>query len=279
MLGARMGALVLAAAFCARSPAEIIALDNGAIRVEFDSQLFAVCYVGAPGGKNLLAPLHVPDRLRQHGAAHFDPGGLAFSLQRDTALTRIDGPAEVITQSPTELVLLSPTMGDPALRLHLELRLDGMIAGASLRLDVQTEATEAIDAAIVSHVILAPHVALHVPKSDATIRAALPEAATASLFVDAGDYWDIDSPGTAVTSEPAVADFECGTMSFVGDMRWTRSIGTPASGEAPEPWHAQFRRDPENRQRSLQLACPSVKVDLWNQPALLEHWQLIPQGE
>ncbi len=277
--GRRIAWMVLAIAFGATTHAEVIALDNGAMRVEFDSELFAIRYVGVPGGINLLAPFHLPERLRTDGAAHLDPGGITFSLQRGGLPARADGPAEIISKSATEVVALSSSFGDPAMKLHVDLRLDPKTADATLRIEVRTEATQAADAAIVTTTSLAPHVALRVPKSDATIRAALPEAATASLFVDAGESWEMGRPDAVDKSDPAVADFECGTMIIAGDALWERSISTPASGEAAQPWHAQYRRDPENRQRSLQLACPSVTVDLWNQPTLLETWRLSTPGE
>lgn len=122
------------------APLPPIALENEAVRVEVDPQLMSVRYFGPPEGPNLVEPLHVEPRDRRLGE-WLDAGGVTWDIagapSHDATLRR--GPAEVLVQTPTRVVLLSPP--DPAtpFRIKLEFRITAGKPEVAMAATVSTE--------------------------------------------------------------------------------------------------------------------------------------------
>jgi hypothetical protein len=104
---------------------EVLALDNGAIRIEIEPELFAVRFIGRPGGENFLDPIYVRDTVRNsEGVA--ESGGLTTIVEplglRAAVLSR--GPARLIDSGPYHVVLIGPVAEESGLRIRKDFRID-----------------------------------------------------------------------------------------------------------------------------------------------------------
>lgn len=116
-----LSALVLSSLLGA--PPDVIAVDNGAMRIEIDPRHFDVRFVGVPGGENFLDPAFRGER----------PGGdversvsgglitLVYPFVDDAALA--NGPADVLDKGPRHAVLMGPVSPESGLRVRKEIRL------------------------------------------------------------------------------------------------------------------------------------------------------------
>jgi hypothetical protein len=118
-----LGLLILLQSFLG-SP-NVVALDNGAIRIEVEPELFAIRFIGTPGGKNFLDPLYVRDSVRA-SEGPLESGGLTTSLDpagpQAAELSR--GPTRTIDSGWYHLVLIGPVAEESGLRLRKEIRID-----------------------------------------------------------------------------------------------------------------------------------------------------------
>jgi hypothetical protein len=117
-----MTALLLTiAAFAAAPPVAVV--ESAWMRVEVDTALGAIRYLGAKEGVNFVEPLHVrKSDLRQQ--LPIDPGGLGWQLIADEAMPDISGrPLVVVAQSPLHLSLrpMNPDGALPDLRIDIRL--------------------------------------------------------------------------------------------------------------------------------------------------------------
>lgn len=162
-----MTAWLIAALALAADP---VVLDNGAVRVEVDPQLFSIRFVGFPGGRNFLQAFHVRDALRDSGGlAH--PGGLETRLtphdRPDAALLR--GPAEVIEQTQHSVAMLGPVSEALDLRLKKEVWIHPRQAQAWLTVTVLARRDEGRSWALSNVAHLPPSCALRLDRADGTL--------------------------------------------------------------------------------------------------------------
>lgn len=88
-----LAVVLLAAAVGATAGADPVVLDNARIRIEIDTELFTVRFVGAPGGRNLVEPLPISKRARWQRATATEPGGLGCYVVIDGRTIRAGGRA------------------------------------------------------------------------------------------------------------------------------------------------------------------------------------------
>ena len=270
---------VCAAVLCGWAGAEFIALENGSVRVEIDTEYFAMRYVGAPGGKNLIAVHHIPERIRADGTAPLEPGGITFHLESKGRAMRAEGPGETVERGRNRIVVLSAPVDDTGLRVRLECTLAGRDSDATVRVGVQTTSQETVNTGITLRTVLAPEAILRLPKADATILDVTPEALSASLLVDMGDYWAVDpNPAAAVRSASGVVDSGSRTMTIAGGRHWLRRVTEFSANGGPSAPLVRYRRDVESRQRIVEWVFPPVDIDLWSTPSITEVWRLEPAG-
>jgi len=225
-----MGRIVvlLACVFCGIARADLIVLDNGAIRVEIDPVVFSVRFVGFPGGANFVEPSYLTDVARD-GAEWLDPGGLTTDLVpldvRDAALRR--GPAEVLSQEPTRVVLLGAESHALGLRLKKEIRLDATAARAYYIVTALSSRAEGVSLGIRNTVRVPLRSTVRVPRKDTTFAPlpGMPKAAWA--LVNSADFWLVPIPPTARVDKLAL-----GGMSPALEVQndagvWSRRLTLP----------------------------------------------------
>ena len=145
----------------------VLALDNGAIRIEVDPDLFAVRFIGRPGGENFLDPIYVRDSVRiSEGLV--DSGGLTSAVEpaglQSAALSR--GPARVIDSGPYHLVLIGPVSEESGLRIRKELRIDPVEPKAWFIVTVLSLKKEAVELSVVNSARLPMGTAVSIPGSE-----------------------------------------------------------------------------------------------------------------
>jgi len=117
-----MTALLIAIAALAAAP-PVAVVESAWMRVEVDTALGAIRYLGAKEGVNFIEPLHVlKSDLRRK--LPIDPGGMGWQLIADEAMPEISGrPLAVVSQSPLHLSL-RPVNSDGALPdMRIDIRL------------------------------------------------------------------------------------------------------------------------------------------------------------
>ncbi len=116
-----------------------VALDNGKIRIELDSRTFSVRFVGVPGGRNFLEPVHLtPAEL--DGRGWIEPGGLitdVLPIQPEDAVLR-RGPADLIERRDDYVLLLGPEHPESHWRVKKEVQLVRDAAALTYKVTVLT---------------------------------------------------------------------------------------------------------------------------------------------
>jgi len=126
-----------------------VALDNGKIRIELDSRTFSVRFVGVPGGRNFLEPVHLtPTEL--DGRGWIEPGGLVTDVlptrPEDVVLRR--GPAELIEREDDYVLLLGPEQPESHWRVKKEVQLARDTAALTYKVTVLSSLKEERDVRI-----------------------------------------------------------------------------------------------------------------------------------
>lgn len=177
---------------------DAIVLDNGAMRVEVDTLVFSIRFVGFPGGANFVEPQFLADAARD-GSAWLDPGGLTTDLvpmeAHDAALRR--GPAEVLVQEPTRVVLLGAESPELGLRLKKEIRLDPSEARAYYIVTALSSRADGPMVAIRNTARLPLRTTVRIPRKGTTFA---PNPATEKspwALVKSVDFWLVPIPPTS----------------------------------------------------------------------------------
>jgi len=221
-------AALLTFVFAISSLAEVIVLDNGAIRIEIDPVVFSVRFIGFPGGANFIEPSYLTEPARA-GAGWLDPGGLTTDLVplevQDAALRR--GPAEVLSQESTRVVLLGAESEALGLRLKKEVRIDASAAHAYFIVTALSSRAEGVSLGIRNTVRVPLRSTVRVPRKDTTF-APLPDMPKAPwALVKSVDYWLVPIPPTARVDKMVL-----GGMSPALDVQndagvWSRRLTLP----------------------------------------------------
>jgi hypothetical protein len=261
--------------------ADAVVLDNGAIRIEVEPQVFAVRFVGFPGGSNFLDPLYVsPDD--RNGSAWLDPGGLVSDVVpiegHDPALRR--GPGEVLEKRTDYLALLGPASSQNGLRIKKEFALDASSAKARYTVSVTVTGPKAASCAVRNTARLANASTLRVEKSDGTIRVLAGADSVLPAVVNSNQYWIIPVPPTAPMKNVVLGAFVSKIVHVNKQGTWTRRIVNPPSDTKAVPSESSFVCLLDSETRSFGAAFQGATTPLEPCCALTfeEEWTLEKRG-
>jgi len=184
-----------------------VVLEDQAIRVEFDVELFTVRYIGAPGEGNWLEPLPVDDKTRESGI-WLDPGALVTDVRPDfigeAALRR--GPGEILEKSGSHLIVLGPLAEKAAIRLMKEVRIleDSRVL---YKVTLLSEAGEPVKAGLRNTMRLPLRSTVRIPRDAGDLK---PLAGTESIhpaIVQSRQYWLMPVPPTATMERVVIGGF------------------------------------------------------------------------
>ncbi|MBI1317946.1 MAG: hypothetical protein GC168_03220 [Candidatus Hydrogenedens sp.] len=118
-----MSALLIALAMAATSPS-LVVLESPWMRIEFDTALGAIRYLGSRDGVNFVEPLHVSKADIRQGHP-LDPGGLAWELSTATASEPVllGKPMTVLSHSETHLSLRPANEYEALPEIRIDIRL------------------------------------------------------------------------------------------------------------------------------------------------------------
>lgn len=228
-----MSAVILC---CAVFAAEPLSLDNGHIRIEVVPELFAVTYLGVPGGENCLEVLTVSDDLVQ-GTEWVDVGGLQtdlVGLERDAALRR--GPATVTERSEEHLVLEGPVSEATGLRVRKAIHLYPGQAKARYEVVVSGGKEGGREVAVRNVARLQPPATLRVDRLNDSIQILTGGDALAPYVVNSRKYWLIPVPPTSDTRNVIVGAYVSTVVLENRTGLWERRIVSmpPSARRVPQ---------------------------------------------
>jgi hypothetical protein len=271
--------IMLWLAACAANP---IVLENGAVRVEVDPDLFSIQFIGLPGGRNFFEPVHISD-VDHAGKDWLDPGGLVTDLvpleQRDAAIRR--GPAEVVARDDHSVVLLGPE--SPALHIRLKKELKLLGSEAKLRYIVTALGTSAETQkfALRNTARVPIPATLRVRRADATIRALSGAKAPGPAVVRSNVFWLIPVPPTQRFDKLVLGaeSLEVGVQNNDGVL--TRRIVSPNIDPKTAPYEATFVCILDDVTRSYGAALQSsvAEIDATTVLTLAEEWTIEKRGK
>lgn len=269
-----MAVLALLVGFVLTDP---IVLDNGKIRIELEAELFAVQFVGIPGGKNFVEPLHV-DQSGRKGIHWVNPGGAYVELVPprglDAAIMR--GPAIVIEQRKDYVALLGPVSPTLGVRLRKEVRLEPDAPRAKFTVTVMGMSPNPCDAAL-RHVVRMPHnMRFMVEKSAGSFRVLSGASDKDSPVESAGEFWALPTPtGKREKSIVLGALADAAVHVNADGLRWHRRL--PNKPEAPTDlpegvsiWckfgngTSDYLAAMQGPQQMVTQAAPLVYVEMWS---------------
>jgi len=220
-------ALLFAGLVCLSTP---LVLDNGAVQVVVEPELFAITSIRAGSGTDFVEALpRSPDAVRS--GAWMDPGGLVTDVlpvgEGDAALRR--GPARVVEQRSNHLTLEGPVSRSTGLTLTKEITLAPPgEPTARFRVTV-TSTLSATQRLYVRNAARVPiRSTLRMAKRDDTIR---PLAGTDSIYpavVKSRDYWLVPVPPTATMKGVVLG-------ALMPDLREERAYVTWVRRPVPTP--------------------------------------------
>jgi len=264
--------IALCACLCAGS----IVLENGAVRIEADPQLFSVQFAGFPGGPNFVDPLRVEEADRA-GAGWVDPGGLLTDVlpapERDAALRR--GPASVELQDSHSVVLLGPPSEKFGIRLKKEIRLAGDEPKARYTVTLLASAQDAQRYALrnTMRVPLRNTIRIDKDKNEIVPLAGLDKLAPA--VVRSMQYWLIPIPPTSPMSKVVlgarVRSFSIENRSGVWTRTMAESTPEPSGADASTPFFCVL--DDTTRSYGAALQSAPQDVSLGAPLVVAEEWQ------
>jgi hypothetical protein len=263
---------------------EVLALDNGAIRIEIEPELFAVRFIGKPGGENFLDPIYVRDTVRNsEGVA--ESGGLTTIVEpmglRAAVLSR--GPARLIDSGPYHVVLIGPVAEESGLRIRKDIRIDPKEPKAWYTVTVLFLKKEPVELSVVNSATI---------PMGTTVSTREPEGASLHALEDALGALEVEAVGGGVVFVPPslrVAGRKgrwggsAGGAAFKNPNGiWVRKIDGPLldaqayNDEAP----LVFSINDKAMRYAVEMRSPRTSVDSATPLILREMWQLEePVGE
>lgn len=258
-----------------------IVLENGAVRIEVDPQLFSVQFAGFPGGPNFVDPLRVEDAART-GMEWVDPGGMVTDVfpaaEHDAALRR--GPASVEFQDGRSAVLLGPASEKLGIRLKKEIRLAGDEPKARYIVTLLAPSQDEQRWALrnTARVPLRSTIRIDKDKNEIVPMAGLDKLTPA--VVRSMQYWLIPIPPTSPMSNVVLGS---PVRSFAIENRsgvWTRTMVAPtreeSAADAPTPFFCVL--DDATRSYGAALQSARQAVTLGDPLVFIEDWQFERRG-
>ncbi|MCL4218671.1 MAG: hypothetical protein KJ052_16925 [Candidatus Hydrogenedentes bacterium] len=210
-----------------------IVLDNGAIRVIVDPQVFAVTFIGVPGGSNFLLSQPLTEEERE-GGGWVESGGLHTDLipyvEGDEALRR--GPAVVTLQEPDRVVMEGPASDARKVKLTKEAQLYPGQAKARFRVTAHAATDEPVVLALRNTIHLPASCTLRLEKAGGAIKVMSGADNLSPAVVSSMQYWLIPIPPTAEINKVVLGTTHATSEVQNIDGYWTRRLLTESTLEA-----------------------------------------------
>jgi hypothetical protein len=220
-----IGLVLLFITCCILAETDPITLDNGAIRVVVDPDLFSVNFVGCSGGKNFVEPLPVSPEVRAR-TGWVDPGGLQTDVipytASDAAIRR--GPAKVIEQRADYVAMLGPPSESTGMRIKKEVQLVGREPTARFRVSAMRVTGEVTETTIRNTVRLPRGSTVRLMREDGEIHVLAGADSVAPAVVKSRTYWLIPVPPTASMNGVILGAFVPRLMVVNASGTWTRRL-------------------------------------------------------
>ena len=267
---------VFLAALCF-SAADPIVLSNGAIRVEVDAEVFAVRYVGRPGGLNFVEPLFVPPSERE-GTGWVDPGGLTVNLypleERDAALLR--GPAEVIERTDWSVALLGPESAAQRLRILKEIRIEPEAPVAHYAVTVISTDEQPKRLAVQNAARVPGNTTVSIRRDQGVFQALNGEEALMPLVSETADRWRVQLRTPSAEKRVVFGAFVNEVAHENRDGLWVRRLNNAPEEVHTVPLEATFIGlvDEASASRAAIVQGPWNEVTASSPAVLRETWTL-----
>jgi len=259
-----------------------IAIENGAIRIEVDPELFSVCYVGFPAGRNFVEPLHVDAKTRTRGGA-VDPGGLRTGViphpGEEAALLR--GPGEILEHTDRSIVLLGPQAEALPIRFKKAVRIHERAARAWYTVTLMASAPIDHDVALRNLARVPLGGALRFGSRDATIPL-LGAGDPASAFLkQTPEGWCVDVPPQLPAKNVVVGAFVTELIHQNALGTWRRRVeGAPDDvSRYPESVSLVCLLDTASAQYVAAFQGPFARLAPAAPLTMTEVWDFRPSGE
>ena len=207
-----------------------VVLDNGAIRVVVDPQVFAVTFIGVPGGSNFLLSQPLTEEERE-GGGWVESGGLHTDLipyvEGDEVIRR--GPAVVTLQEPDRVVLEGPASEARKVKLTKEVQLYPGQAKARFRVTAHAATNEPVVLALRNTVHLPIGCTLRLEKAGGAIKVMSGAENLSPAVVSSIQYWLIPIPPTAELNKVILGATHASSEVQNVDGYWTRRLLTEST--------------------------------------------------
>ncbi len=269
--------IAMYACFCAGP----IILENSAIRIEVDPQLFSVQFAGFPGGANFMERLLVEEEARA-GSGWVDPGGLVTDVfpapEREAVLRR--GPASVEFQDAHSVILLGPVSEKLGVRMKKELRLEGDEAKARYTVTLLAQSQESKRYSVRNTVRVPLRSTIRVEKEKTEILPLAGLEKLAPVVVRSMNYWLIPVPPTSSVNKAVLG---AAVLSFSLENRsgfWKRTIEKATAEDATPDNATPFFcvLDDATRSYGAALQSASQDVSLGAPLVFTESWEFVHRG-
>jgi hypothetical protein len=273
--------MILLLISAAIAQADLLVLDNGAMRVELDARLFSVRYVGLSEGKNFVEPLAVAKEVR-HGTEWADPGGLHTDVlpfdDKEAALRR--GPADIVEHTDHSVRLVGPPSPKYGIRTEKEIRLHANKPRALYSVIVRAVSEESGEWAVRNTVRVPLRSTLRVDRADGTIAALAGTESILPAVVKSSNYWLIPVPPAGRMKGVALGAFVPRVRLQNESGVWTRRLVTMPGTAKQTPQQSTFVcvLDNETRSYGAMLQSETAKVSPLAPLVFREEWTIEKRG-
>ncbi len=254
-----------------------IVLDNGAIRVEIDPQVFAVRFVGIPGGANFLSPLPAEASARNPDT-WVDAGGLQTDLlpfvAKDPAVRR--GPAQVIEKRSDYVALLGPASGVSGMRVKKEVQLIGAKPQGRFRVSIMRVGPGEKSVSIRNTARLDAGVTVRLERDEGEPRMLAGSETLTPYIVKSRKYWLIPVPSTS-PARGVIVGAVVPTVTVVNKSGvWRRRLVSmpDKSAKLPQSSTVLCLLDDATKTYGVAVQSPSMAVSGGAVAALEEEWEV-----
>ena len=252
-----------------------IILDNGAIRVEVDPTVFAVRFIGVPGGENFLVPRYVQRNVQRNGSLA-DAGGLRADLRPmdtpDPAILR--GPAEIVEVTDRFVALLGAPSDAAGIRIKKEIRLHERAPEAWYTVTAMSSSQVPVRLSLRSYADIAQDLALILPKGEKEPKMLTGRHPISEIVAGDGPVWRISVPPPRNFDETTLA-FDLVEYTVEGDRgRWVRRMLASSERKSAESESWPFLFVSTHRQQRYQaiFQTPVLDLNVATPITIREHW-------
>lgn len=257
-----------------------IVLDNGAIRVEFDPEVFAVRYVGLPGGNNAIEPLPIASGVQQRDWV--DAGGIQTDLLpftgKDAAVRR--GPGKVLEVRADYFAALGPPSPVSGMQVKKEVQLAGKEGRARFRVTALRVGPGEGPCAIRNTARLPLETSVRIDRKEGEIRRLSGEGGLGPFVVRSLKYWIIPVPPTAPAEKVVLGAFASGCAVESKTALWTRTLPDKPAGAGDVSNGCTFLcvLDDETKTYGVALQSATATLATGTSISLEEEWRVDRRG-